>query len=72
MKTIDEEGHKYLRFLEYDKVKEKEMQTEFVRERNGKKKTKALKSLRILVCYQKESVKPFKMKLKNKKKDFLV
>ena len=44
MKTIDEEGHKYLRFLEYDKVKEKEMQTEFVRERNGKKKPKAINS----------------------------
>ena len=32
MKTIDEEGYKYLGTLEYDKVKEKEMKTEFVRE----------------------------------------
>ena len=32
MKTIDEEGYKYLGILEYDKVKEKEMKTEFVRE----------------------------------------
>ena len=32
MKTIDEEGYKYLRILEYEKVKEKEMKTEFVRE----------------------------------------
>ena len=29
---IDEEGYRYLRILEYDKVKEKEMKTEFVRE----------------------------------------
>ena len=27
MKTIDEEGYKYLRILEYDKVKEKEVET---------------------------------------------
>ena len=32
MKTIDEEGCKYLGILEYDKVKEKELKTEFVRE----------------------------------------
>ena len=32
MKMIDEEGYRYLRILEYDKVKEKEMKTEFVRE----------------------------------------
>ena len=32
MKTIDEERYKYLGILEYDKVKEKEMKTEFVRE----------------------------------------
>ena len=31
MKTLDEEGHKYLGILEYDKVKEKEMKTEFAR-----------------------------------------
>ena len=36
MKTIDEEGYKYLEILEYDKVKEKEMKTEFVRDsKNG-------------------------------------
>ena len=29
METIDEEGYKYNRILEYDKVKEKEMKTEF-------------------------------------------
>ena len=32
MKMIDEEGYRYLRILEYDKVKENEMKTEFVRE----------------------------------------
>ena len=32
MKMIDEEGYRYLGILEYDKVKEKEMKTEFVRE----------------------------------------
>ena len=31
MKSIDEEGYKYLGILEYNKVKEKEMKTEFVR-----------------------------------------
>ena len=31
MKTIDEEGYKYLGILEYDKVKEKERKMEFVR-----------------------------------------
>ena len=30
MKTIDEEGYKYLGILEYDKVKKKEMKTESV------------------------------------------
>ena len=29
METIDEEGYKYNRILEYDKVKEKEVKTEF-------------------------------------------
>ena len=29
---IDEEGYRYLGILDYDKVKEKEMKTEFVRE----------------------------------------
>ena len=32
MKTIDEEGYKYLGILKYDQVKEKEMKTEFFRE----------------------------------------
>ena len=32
MKMIDEEGYRYLGILEYDKVKEKEMKTEFARE----------------------------------------
>ena len=32
MKMIDEEGYRYLGILDYDKVKEKEMKTEFVRE----------------------------------------
>ena len=32
MKTIDEEGCKYHGILEYDRVKEKEMKVEFVRE----------------------------------------
>ena len=32
MKTINKERYKYLRILEYDKVKEKEMKTKFVRE----------------------------------------
>ena len=35
MKTIDEEGYKYLGILEYDKVKEKEMKTEFARNFKG-------------------------------------
>ena len=34
-KTIDEEGYKYLEILKYDKAKEKEMKTEFVREYKG-------------------------------------
>ena len=54
MKTIDEEGYKYLGILEYDKVKEKEMKTQFVKEYkrrirlilisklNGKNKIKAM------------------------------
>ena len=32
MKTMDEEEYKYLCILEYDKIKENEMKTEFVRE----------------------------------------
>ena len=32
MKTIDEKEYKYLGILEYAKVKEKEMKTEFFRE----------------------------------------
>ena len=32
MKTIEEEGYKYLGILEYEKVKEKKMKIEFVRE----------------------------------------
>ena len=32
MKMIDAEGYKYLEILEYDKMKEKEIKTEFVRE----------------------------------------
>ena len=55
-KTIDEQGYKYLEILEYDKVKEKEMKTEFFREYkrrirlilisklNGKNKIKAINS----------------------------
>ena len=31
MKVIDEERYKYLGIIEYDKAKEKEMRTEFVR-----------------------------------------
>ena len=31
MKTVDEERYKYLAILEYDKVKKKEMKTQFVR-----------------------------------------
>ena len=56
MKTINEEGYKYLWILENDKVKEKEMKTEFFREYkrrirlilifklNGKNKIKAINS----------------------------
>ena len=32
METTDEEGYQYLGILEYDRVKENEMKTEFVRE----------------------------------------
>ena len=54
MKTIDEEGYKYLGIIEYDKKKEKEMKTQFVKEYkrrirlilisklNGKNKIKAM------------------------------
>ena len=61
MKTIDEEGYKYLGILEYDKVKEKEMKTEFVREYkrrirliliskfNGKNKIKAINSWAVAI-----------------------
>ena len=54
MKTIDVEGYKYLGISEYDKMKEKEMKTESVREYkrrlrlilrsklNGKSKIKAI------------------------------
>ena len=56
MKTIDEEGYKYLGILEYDKVKEKKMKTKFFRKYrrkltliltsklNGKNKIKAINS----------------------------
>ena len=61
MKTIDEEGYKYLGMLEYDKVKEKEMKTEFFRENkrrirlilisklNGKNKRKAINSWTVVI-----------------------
>ena len=61
MKTIDEEVYKYLGILEYDKVKEKEMKTEFVREYkrrlrlilrsnlNGKNKIKATNSWAVAI-----------------------
>ena len=60
MKTIDEEGHKYLGILEYDKVNEKEMKTGFVREYkrirlilisklNGKNKIKAINSWAVAI-----------------------
>ena len=60
MKTIDEEGYKYLRILEYEKVKEKEMKTEFVREckrsrlilrskLNEKNKIKAINSWAVAI-----------------------
>ena len=61
MKTIDEEVYKYLVILEYDKVKEKEMKTEFDREYkrrirlilisklNGKNKIKAINSWAVSI-----------------------
>ena len=61
MKTIDEEGYKYLGILEYDKVKEGEMKTEFVSEYkrrlrlilrsklNGKNKIKAINSCAVAI-----------------------
>ena len=61
MKTIDEEGYKYLGILEYDKVKEGEMKTEFVSEYkrrlrlilrsklNGKNKIKAINSWAVAI-----------------------
>ena len=54
--SLDEEGYKYLGITEYNKVKHKEMKTEFVREYkrrirlilisklNGKNKRKAINS----------------------------
>ena len=64
MKTIDEEGYKYLGILEYDKVKKKEMKTEFVREYkrrirliltskfNGKNKIKAINSWAVAMLLE--------------------
>ena len=61
MKTIDEEGYKHLGMLEYDKVKEKEMKTEFLRgykrrlrlifrsKLNEKNKIKAIKSWAVAI-----------------------
>ena len=61
MKTIDEKGYKYLGMVEYDKVKEKEMKTEFFREYkrrirlilifklNGKNKRKAINSWTVVI-----------------------
>ena len=61
IKTIDEEGYKYLGILEYDKVKEGEMKTEFVSEYkrrlrlilrsklNGKNKIKAINSWAVAI-----------------------
>ena len=61
MKTIDEEGCKYLGILEYDKAKKKEISTEFVREYkrlrrliirsklNGKYKIKAMNRWAVAV-----------------------
>ena len=61
MKKIDEEGCKYLGILEYDKVKERGMKMEFVREYNrkirvillsklnGKNKTKAINSWTVAI-----------------------
>ena len=63
MKTIDEEGYKYLGMLEYDKVKEKEMKTEFFREYktrirlilisklNGKNKRKGINTWTVVMRY---------------------
>ena len=60
-KTIGEEGYKYFGILEYDKVKENEMKTEFVGEYkrrirlilisklNGKKKIKAINSWAVAI-----------------------
>ena len=61
IKTIDEEEYKYFGILEYDKMKEKEMATEFVREYkrklrlilrsklNGKNKIKAINSWAVAI-----------------------
>ena len=61
MKTIDEEVYKYLVILEYDKVKEKEMKTEFDRKYkrrirlilisklNGKNKIKVINSWAVAI-----------------------
>ena len=61
IKTIDEEECKYFGILEYDKMKEKEMTTEFVREYkrklrlilrsklNGKNKIKAINSCAVAI-----------------------
>ena len=61
MKTIDEKGYKYLEILEYDKLKEGEMKTEFVSEYkrrlrlilrsklNGKNKIKAINSWAVAI-----------------------
>ena len=61
IKTIDEEGYKYLGMLDYDKVKEKEMKTEFFREHkwrmrlilisklNGKNTRKAINRWTVVI-----------------------
>ena len=61
LKTIEEEGYRYLGVLEYDKVKEKEMKDQFVTEYrrrtriilksklNGKNKIKAMNSWAVAV-----------------------
>ena len=61
MKTIDEEGYKYLGMLEYDEVKEKKMKTGFFREYkrrirlilistlNGKNKRKRISSWTVVI-----------------------
>ena len=61
MKTTDGEGYKYIGILEYDKVKEKELKTEFVREYkrrirlilisklNGKNKIKVINSCAVAI-----------------------